>query len=189
MSGRIYTGEGDEGVTSLASGDRVLKNHPRMKTLGALDEAGAFVGHAREAVADERTSRTLRFLQHRLMSASARLADPAGSMPAHPLPSQDDVGALESAIDALMDRVGDLDGFVLVSGGEAATRCHLARVALRRAEREILDLAAHEPVELTTRRFLNRSSDLLFAAALHEATLASKGPDRWDPDASPPGDG
>ena len=54
---------------------------------------------------------------------------------------------------------------LLPGGGPAAAHCHLARTVVRRAERCVWTLAAHEEVNIETPKFLNRLSDLLFVLA------------------------
>ena len=44
---KIYTRGGDEGFTSLGSGDRVAKYSDRPAAYGAVDEANAAIGLAR----------------------------------------------------------------------------------------------------------------------------------------------
>lgn len=40
----IFTHRGDEGMTSLATGERVLKCDDRVEAYGTLDELSAFIG-------------------------------------------------------------------------------------------------------------------------------------------------
>ena len=43
---KIYTRTGDHGETSLFSGQRVRKSHPRVAAYGALDEMNSILGAA-----------------------------------------------------------------------------------------------------------------------------------------------
>jgi cob(I)alamin adenosyltransferase len=43
----FYSSEGDDGTTGLLGEERVLKNHPRVQAVGAVDEASAALGLAR----------------------------------------------------------------------------------------------------------------------------------------------
>jgi cob(I)alamin adenosyltransferase len=57
---------------------------------------------------------------------------------------------------------------------------------MRRAERRTVTLAAEAPVDSRVLAFLNRLSDLLFAAARAVAGAESIAEDVWDKDAEPP---
>lgn len=184
MSGSIYTGTGDGGETSLVGGDRVSKSSRRVDAYGAIDEANSAVGLARAASPATEMDSVLEFVQQRLMNIASRLATPSGSTD-HSTPSVDhsDVERLEIGIDEYLSLAGDAAGFVLPCGCELASRLHVARATVRRAERRLVALAEEEPVDEEVLRFVNRVSDLLFAAA--RAANASEGPgDRcWDPEA------
>ena len=97
-----------------------------------------------------------------------------------------DVELLERAIDRLEERAGAIEGFVLPGGSRAAALLHVARTVCRRAERELWRLAEAEPVDATVLRFVNRSSDLLFAAARYANAVDGRGDARWDKERSPP---
>lgn len=178
MTGPIYTRRGDSGETSLVGGARVPKNSERVEAYGTVDEANSAVGLARAAITTDAFGASpddidldgiLGFVQHRLFNCSSRLATPPGAESERtPAVTPDDVTRLEAAIDALTAATGELDHFVLPGGCEAAARLHVARTVVRRAERRILDLDAHEPVDDHVLAFVNRLSDLLFAAARYE---------------------
>ena len=182
----IYTRTGDAGQTRLADGTHIAKTSLRVRAYGTVDEANCFVGFARCAVADDSIDDVLRFAQQRLLNCSAALASPvAGSEP----PIADaDVAALETAIDSIEVFVGGFSGFVLPSGCEAAARLHLARTVVRRAEREVAAFA-EEPssaVDTSVLAFVNRLSDLLFAAARAESLAAGAPEEPWDRNAARP---
>ena len=58
-----------------------------------------------------------------------------------------------------------LRSFVLSGGTPAAAGLHLARTVARRAEREMVRLAAHETINAHAIAYINRLSDLLFILA------------------------
>jgi cob(I)alamin adenosyltransferase len=72
---------------------------------------------------------------------------------------------LEKAIDRLNADLSPLTSFVLPGGSMAAAWCHMGRVVCRRAERDVVTLARHEPVGSAVIVYLNRLSDLLFVLA------------------------
>jgi cob(I)alamin adenosyltransferase len=78
------------------------------------------------------------------------------------------VERLEDVIDRYMGRVDLPPKFVIPGGGELSARLDVARTALRRAERRVVDLKlAGELADETVLRYLNRASDALFALARH----------------------
>jgi len=179
----IYTRRGDAGETGLADGSRTGKASARVEAFGSIDEAAAAIGFARQVLSDATLDATLRFAQQRLFNCSSALANPsAADAPV----SETDIVFLEAAIDQLSEAAGGWRGFVLASGGEAATRLHVARTVTRRAERRVDSLAAEAPVDPHALAFLNRLSDLLFAAARAAAAAEDTEEDVWDHDAEPP---
>lgn len=185
MNGPIYTRHGDEGETSLADGSRVSKNSVRVTAYGTLDEANAAVGLARTTldvlVEDDRSlDEILDFVQHRLFNCSSNTATPTGSVGATtPRITPEDVAVLERAIDRFMSEA-DLNGFVLPFGCESASRLHVARTVTRRAERALLDLADEDAIDTDVLAFVNRLSDLLFAAAVFANERGGCGNVYWD---------
>jgi len=183
----IYTRRGDEGHTSLVDGSRVSKASVRVEAYGTVDEANSAVGFARAAVTDKLLDDVLHFVQQRLFNCSSSLATPGGSAGANtPCLDVADVAVLERAIDLFQERAGDLQHFILEAGGEDASRLQLARAIMRRAERRVVALAAEEAVDDQVRAFVNRCSDLLFAAARYANALAGSAEERWDSHAPRP---
>lgn len=181
----IYTRAGDAGETGLADGTRDSKASVRIEALGALDELGSVLGIVRQAVEDPPLYETLLFIQQRVFNCSAALANPAPNATT-PGISDDDVAFLETAIDFLDPGAGQWRGFVLASGGEAAARLHLARTVARRAERRVVALGSQTDLPANVLPFLNRLSDVLFAAARTAAIDADTPEDTWDTNAAPP---
>jgi len=58
----------------------------------------------------------------------------------------------------------------------------VARTVVRRAERRILDLMDTEPVDEHLLAFVNRLSDLLFAASRYTNHVYQGGDVYWNPD-------
>lgn len=160
---RLYTRTGDGGDTGLADGVTARKSDLRIEALGAADEANAAVGLARAlAGPDPVLDPTLIVIQHRLFDLGADLARPGaeGRVTAR------DIEALEGAIDRFTEATSPLRAFILPGGTVAAAALHVARTTTRRAERALVRLAdAGEHVDPDAIAYLNRMSDLLFAAA------------------------
>jgi cob(I)alamin adenosyltransferase len=161
---KIYTRTGDDGTTGLFGGGRVSKADPRVDAYGTVDEANATLGFARAAGLPPAVEAVLARAQSALFDVGASLASPSAKGAVAAV-SDADVAALEAAIDALEAGLEPLKTFVLPAGSEAAVRLHVARTVVRRAERNVVALAAREPVDPAVVRYLNRLSDLLFVQA------------------------
>jgi cob(I)alamin adenosyltransferase len=167
---KIYTKTGDDGTTALGSGERRPKNDLRIEAYGTVDEANAVVGLVRLHTADNAPTvdQTLNRIQNDLFDLGADLATPEtdedlGYEPLRVTDAQ--VTAIEEAIDVLNADLSPLRSFVLPGGSVAAAHLHLARTVSRRAERLMVDLAAHEKVNPAAVKYMNRLSDYFFVAS------------------------
>jgi len=164
---KIYTRTGDDGTTGLVDGSRVAKHHARMEAIGAVDEANSTLGFAAVVLAGEPAA-DVRRLQNDLFDLGADLATPGddftpSDMVLRIVPAQADW--LEQRIDALNENLAPLRSFILPGGSEGAARVHIARAAVRRAERAMTALAGEAPVNPAALAFVNRLSDYLFVLA------------------------
>ncbi len=168
---KIYTRKGDDGTTGLWYGGRVSKSDGRPDAYGTLDEAASALGMARAAAKDdEEIHRDIVAIQTDLFIAGAELATAPEA--AHRLEpgvskvTQDMVDRLEPMIDGYMDRVELPPKFVLPGGTELSARLDVARTAIRRGERKVVQLkeTGNLPDD-TVLHYLNRVSDLVFAMA------------------------
>ena len=169
---KLYTRTGDDGSTGLFGGDRVRKDHVRIEAYGTVDELNAHLGMALSGFDLSnpdlaRLSEQLTPLQSRLFDLGADLATPADSRYADKVTrlAEKSVQELEALIDDIDGRNSTIASFVMPGGSEVAARLHVARGACRRSERAIVTLAELEEVNPCAVRFVNRLSDLLFAAA------------------------
>ena len=99
-----------------------------------------------------------------------------------PLPTvgEHHVLGLEALMDELSTDLEPLENFVLPGGSTAAANLHVARTVCRRAERNLVTLAASQKIGTSTLRYLNRLSDALFVMARWE-NAQKKVPDvLWD---------
>ncbi|MCU0664678.1 MAG: cob(I)yrinic acid a,c-diamide adenosyltransferase [Myxococcota bacterium] len=181
MSSKIYTRTGDAGTTSLVDGTRIPKDALCIEAYGAVDEANSWVGAALAFGTDPMLCPILELVQHRLYNCSSNLATPAGSGIAPTRIDATDIEFLEQAIDSLEGRSGAIRGFVLPGGAKTAALLHVARTVCRRAERRMWTLARQEPVDALVLKFVNRTSDLLFAAARYAAAVEQSGDVHWNP--------
>jgi len=187
---RIYTKTGDAGQTHLGDMSRVAKTDPRLVAYADVDEANSALGVALalgnppEAVLD-----LLRSVQNDLFDVGADLSTPVTPDPAYP-PLRVTAAyteRLEAACDEYNETLPKLASFILPGGTPGAALLHQARAIVRRAERSVWALLAHDEAGGTTgrtnpetARYLNRLSDLLFILA----RVANPGGDiLWEPGA------
>lgn len=167
---KIYTRTGDDGTTGLGNGERRSKGDLRVEAYGTVDEANSCVGLARLHVADADLDAMLARIQNDLFDLGADLATPDDGRPLDYEPLRiiaAQVDRIEAEIDRLNANLQPLRSFVLPGGSPAAAALHLARTVARRAEREMVRLAAveGEHVNPDAIRYVNRVSDFLFVAA------------------------
>lgn len=182
----IYTRKGDTGETSLGDGRRTLKTDIRIEAIGAVDELNAGLGFALTLLpltSDVR--RSLAPIQDHLFALGARLALPTDAEDKYrdripDLPA-DTIERFEQTIDRWWNQMPELKEFILPGGTPAGAALHIARTLARRAERMTIRLRQTEPtVDPALIKYLNRLSDLLFAAARfanHEQAIADR---HWD---------
>ena len=77
------------------------------------------------------------------------------------------VETLEQQIDTFNDALSPLTSFILPGGSPASAHLHLARAIVRRAERDVVELALSETINEEALKYVNRLSDLLFVLCRH----------------------
>jgi cob(I)alamin adenosyltransferase len=165
---KIYTRKGDDGTTGLWYGGRVSKSGGRPEAYGALDEAASALGMCRAACGpdDQEVHADILRIQEELFVGGAELATAPEA--AHRLQpgvsklTEQMIDRLEQDIDRYMARVELPPKFVIPGGSELSARLDVARTAVRRAERRVVDLDLEDDTVL---RYLNRASDTIYAMA------------------------
>jgi cob(I)alamin adenosyltransferase len=168
---RIYTRSGDQGNTSLGTGERVPKTHPRIAAYGGVDELNAVLGMVLTSGLPDPMARMIRHIQNDLFDVGADLCIPQSVGEGEPTESTalriipDQVARLEKWIDDCTERLSPLESFILPGGTPQASHLHLARTVCRRVELAVCALAEVSPVNEQAVIYLNRLSDLLFVLA------------------------
>jgi cob(I)alamin adenosyltransferase len=167
---KVYTRAGDDGTTSLGGGQRIPKDSLRVAVYGTVDELNSQIGATLAAGADKTLAEDLRRIQNELFHLGSDLCVLEEDKERMPVPrvEQRHVDALEELMDRLSAELQPLENFVLPGGAPAAVQLHLARTVCRRAERQLVALAAEEAVGGQTIPYLNRLSDALFVMARFE---------------------
>lgn len=160
---KIYTKTGDQGMTALIGGTRVIKSHLRIDTYGTVDELNAYIGLVRDQMVNAGRQHILVEIQDRLFTIGASLAsDPEKSTRQLPDLNEMDVERLERQMDAMDTELPELRQFVLPGGHPSVSHCHVARCVCRRAERLVIRLSEESYVDGLIIKYLNRLSDYLF---------------------------
>jgi len=177
---KIYTGTGDRGETSLFSGQRVSKTHPRVAAYGTLDEMNSVLGAA-IAVSPSAEVReallALQILVFDLCTDLATVPEPGQS----PRISCETIAQIEREMDLLAGKLPQVQAFVLPGGSPAAAQIHIARTVARRAEREVWAVSGSEAIAGEPLIFLNRLSDFLYLLARRENQLSGTRETEWSP--------
>lgn len=174
----ITTRRGDRGSTEILFGHGVLKSHPRIHALGAVDELNAALGLVRVTAKAGIVLENVPKIQMELIGLMGELAAPCGEEERYAeTHSQRIAAASVERLDELvetMERQGVLkfEGWVLpgAAGSPGGAHCDVARTVCRRAERAVVDLrgttdALPNPDIV---RYLNRLSDVLWLMARME---------------------
>jgi cob(I)alamin adenosyltransferase len=161
----VVTRGGDAGETSLGDGARLRKDAARIAAIGAVDEANAALGVLRLATRETPdVDAMLARIQNDLFDVGADLSVPGEGGDRLRL-TDTPVARLEAEVTTMNEALLRLTSFVLPGGSVGAAHAHMARTIVRRAERDLVRLAAEEAVTPALLRYLNRLSDHLFVLA------------------------
>lgn len=190
---KVYTGTGDQGKTSLFSGERVKKNHDRVEAYGELDELNSFLGGISASLPENSSKEHLavineiREIQSDLLGIGAVLATTPGSPAFKSLKKFDKEKSrqLEQAIDRMDENLPQLKSFILPGGHISSAWAHIARTVCRRVERRIISLEQDENRGAMISFedilvYINRLSDYLFVLGRYCNYITSTGDIPWD---------
>lgn len=167
---KIYTKTGDDGKTSLFTGERLDKDDPRVQTYGTVDEINSVLGMARAFSEVDEVREKIFQLQKvlpRLMADLASMNKPA-------LIHENDVATLESEMDEMDKLLPPLKSFLIPGSTKSGAILDLARTVTRRAERNFCKLGRFEAVHEVDGLFLNRLSDYCFMLMRVEEFIIAK---------------
>jgi cob(I)alamin adenosyltransferase len=177
---KVHTGGGDGGNTSLASGDRVSKSHPRLETRHHDGGLRATVRRARNAAKPK-----LALLQQELFDVGGECAFPPGTVPEYVVIIGDtQADRLCEEMDAWTADLPALESFILPTGSPLVASMHLARTVARRAERcamHLRDADGEEAVRDLVLAYLNRLSDWFFVLGRWITAVLGEDEVLWQP--------
>jgi cob(I)alamin adenosyltransferase len=195
---RVYTKQGDGGLTRLVGGQQVPKDDPRIGAYGTVDELNAFIGAARQSLREAaasgsvpeagaaglaRLGESLMRVQHELFNLGSILATlPDDVHPKQPRVTSVEVARLEEEMDACQQELSTLRSFVLPGGCRLNTDLHVARTVCRRAERLTVALGqSSAEIDPQAVHYLNRLSDALFVWSRWASHLLGVEETLWEP--------
>ena len=173
FSEKIYSSRKDHGQTQLLSGERVSKDHERMKACGSLDELQSHLGLARCFNRQEPIQSILSAVQADILVAGSELASTSSTKAQLKRRiREEDTRRLEAWIDDLTASFGLPEHFVLPGRSTDSASLHVARAVARRCERIIVTLNRKAGGFDKLLVYFNRLSDLLFVAAWSREVMA-----------------
>ncbi len=159
---KIYTKNGDNGSTTIATGKKIKKSSQILWVIGTLDELNASLGFLHNYKEKKLVTLVIN-LQKDLMGLGSLIAGAKVS-----LDFEEKTTELENIIDSYESKLPKLSNFILQGGTQEANYLHTARVICRRLERELVKLFKTEKMHLQYHKvgkYVNRLSDLLFVLA------------------------
>lgn len=171
----FYTRKGDDGSTGLLGEGRLSKHHPRIETVGDLDEANAALGLARALAQSPEIKTILTNAQKDLYALMAEVAATKENADAFRTIGETHVENLEAQIAVLSEKVAVPKEFILPGETQGGGALALARTVTRRAERRVAALLDEGDLEnQSLLAYLNRLSSLCFILELAENQFVGK---------------
>ena len=159
---KVTTKTGDKGETSLGTGERVRKDHPRVNALGDLDYLNSVIGWTVSSFSDSQIGRELKKIQQDIFNISGDISLPDSESV---LLKKERIKDIEDHIDIIANKLPPLKEFILPGGSELISRLHIARTSCRNAERSLISMYGNENLNQLHAKYMNRLSDYLFLLA------------------------
>ncbi|MEN6485620.1 MAG: cob(I)yrinic acid a,c-diamide adenosyltransferase [Syntrophobacteraceae bacterium] len=160
-----FSQKGDQGETSLLTGERVSKAGLRPETYGTLDEASSALGLARALTRNERIVEMIVAVQEDLLALGAQLSCDRSRAAGRSI-GEERTQRLERWIESLQQEVPLPRRFILPGVNAPGAAIDLARTIVRRAERRAVGLKEAGDLDCPeVHAYLNRLADFLFTLA------------------------
>lgn len=158
----IYTKTGDEGTTSLLTGERVPKSNIRIETLGKIDALTSFLGVVKSNLEDEKVKKEIEYAQKLFIMFMADIAEEKYEKERV---SVEEVIKLEKLIDEYQKLFPEIKEFILPGSSKISSLLDYSRTLARSAERSLVDLDRSQKIGTVIKRYFNRLSDYLYSIA------------------------
>lgn len=159
---KVYTKNGDAGITSLVHTRNVPKSDDRIRFVGTADELNSQIGLVKSQTADGQTKAFLEEIQNTLMTVMAGVADPFNQKYKV---KDESVSVLEQEIDRLEGLFSRRQGFVLPGENPLSAQIDVARTVARRAERALAAVSVKFGTDAGAKKYMNRLADYLYILA------------------------
>ena len=170
---KIVTKTGDTGTTGIAGNIRLEKYHPRIETIGLIDELNSLIGIGISDIQTtlhdypEATQEALKTLMNEWFDIQHELFNLGGelSMPGNDLVTENAVNTIEEQLIIYNELLPALKEFILPGGSPLVAKTHYIRALSRNVERALWALNSNDPVNPHSLKYLNRLSDYFFITA------------------------
>ena len=163
MKTKITTKAGDDGETSLYSGERVLKSSERIRIVGLIDELVSYIGLARVSSNNEEVKFNLEKVQKDLFTLAAEIATTDTSKLKNKIDKKF-MSEFEILHESISDKIEFPKDFILpgAHGSISGAQIDICRTIARKIEVEVTNFLL---ISKTCLKYLNRLSDFLWLLA------------------------
>ena len=154
----VTTKTGDQGQTSLFTGERIAKDDLRVEVYGIVDSLGSTLGMARAFAENKRVKDNIYGVQKQLGMLMGDFA--SRNKPPHI--TEEMITGIEAEITSIEESLPALKEFVIPGEKKSSAMLDLARTMAREAERRAWTLARRGSVAEVDLQYLNRISDYCF---------------------------
>ena len=154
----VTTKTGDQGQTSLFTGERIAKDDLRVEGYGIVESLGSTLRMARAFAENKRVKEDILAAQKQLGMLMADFA----SRNKPPRITDEMIAGIEAEIASIEESLPALKEFIIPGDRKSSAMLDLARTTARTAERHAWTLARRGSVAEVDLRYLNRLSDYIF---------------------------
>lgn len=158
----ITTKNGDKGYTNLLNDKMVLKSDPRVKLLGEIDELSSYLGLLKSELEEHKIKDEVSRIQSNISTVMAEVA--AGNHNKYFL-SRENLIEIEELISKYEGMYIPQNKFILPGENRISSIVDICRAVARKVERQLILVDFTYPVEEKSKKYFNRLSDYLYAAA------------------------
>ena len=161
---RVYTRNGDDGVTTGYDGNDYDKDALSIKIVGVLDEFLASIDEAIVSLGNQEKTDLLDDIQDLLWQTAGEISLGDQGKNVEDAIQADDIDGLEEQIDEYNPEISHFVRYRTENG----VRLNRARVECRRLERRLTPAMRDDDIRPVIYKYINRLSDLLYVLACSE---------------------